>query len=199
MNQLPMNQKGKILYAEQDGVHFLKFVGDVRLTLGPTISSFLEHLRSCESFRSMIIDLSETKGIDSTALGLLAKVALCTSESFNSLPSVFCPSDNIDRLLKSMAMDQVCHLVKANPISQASSQGGNDASGQRSQDASAQNFTIEQYSAGGLQELPSKESSEAELLEEVLQAHKTLMNIDDGNKTRFRDLVESLEGERNNE
>ena len=62
---------GKILFAEQNGVHVLKFIGEVRLTLGPTISTFLERLESCDGFQSMIIDLSETETIDSTALGLI--------------------------------------------------------------------------------------------------------------------------------
>ena len=163
-----MKQTGKILYAEHDGVHFLKFVGDVRLTLGPTISSFIEHLRNCDNFKSMIVDLSETQGIDSTALGLLARVAICTSESFNSPPSVICPSESIGRLLKSMAMDQVCHLVKDRPGD----------------------------SEGGLAELPCKDASEEDLREEVLQAHKTLMNLDEGNQDKFRNLVEALEEEK---
>ena len=62
----------KILFAEKDGVFVLKFVGDVRVTLGPTISTFLDNIGQCDSFQSVIIDLTQTEGIDSTTLGMLA-------------------------------------------------------------------------------------------------------------------------------
>lgn len=165
-----MKQAGKILYTEHDGVHFLKFVGDVRLTLGPTISAFLGHLRGCDNFRAMIVDLSETEAIDSTALGLLAKVAICASETFDVCPVVVCPGDNISRLLKSMAMDRVCRLVAG------IEQPGDDDSVPA--------------------ELPREKASEEELLDEVLQAHRVLMTLGEENRDRFRDLVERLEQEK---
>jgi hypothetical protein len=40
---------GKILFAEKEGVFVLKFVGDVRVTLGPTISTFLDNIGKCTS------------------------------------------------------------------------------------------------------------------------------------------------------
>lgn len=84
---------GSVLFAERDGVHVLKFVGDVRLSLGPTISSYLSTLEACPTFSGMIIDLSETDTVDSTALGLIAKIAICTREKFNSATSIVSPRD----------------------------------------------------------------------------------------------------------
>ncbi|MCG8533060.1 MAG: hypothetical protein MI749_20725, partial [Desulfovibrionales bacterium] len=60
---------GKIQYAESDGSFVLKFIGDVRLTLSSTLDSTLESILSHPGIRSVIIDLSETEGIDSTSLG----------------------------------------------------------------------------------------------------------------------------------
>ena len=67
----------QVLYAEKAGYHVLKFVGDVRLSLGPAISGFLSRLRELEDCRGMVVDLSETEAIDSTALGLIAKLGIC--------------------------------------------------------------------------------------------------------------------------
>ncbi len=162
-----MSEAGKILYAEHEGVHVLKFVGDVRLTLGPTISAFLDHLHKCDNFKSMIVDLSGTEGIDSTALGLLAKVAICTNESFHASPSVFCPDESIQRLLRSMAMEQVCTLV-------------------------ADDVSVDD----NLTELPCKDASEEDLREEVLNAHRVLMSLTEENQEKFKDLVSALEEEK---
>lgn len=161
-----MNQQGKILYAEQGGIHVLKLVGDVRLTLGPTISQFLEHLRSCGEFKQIVIDLKETRSLDSTALGLLAKVAICTREHFDSTPNVVCPAPDLNRLLRSMSMEKVCHLMS-----------------ETTTDESA------------LAELPCGEASEETLRDEVLAAHRTLMSLDANNQQKFKDLVQALENE----
>ena len=163
-----MTEPGKILYAEQDGIHLLKLVGDVRLTLGPALSQFIEHLRGCKGFRQIVIDLNETQGIDSTALGLLARVAICSRESFNSVPEVITPDPDITRILRSMAVDQVCHLVT-------------DAA---------------QAEAKGLTELPCQEVSEEILRDEVLMAHRTLMSLDAQNRQRFQGLVRDLEADK---
>lgn len=163
-----MDKSGKILYAEHEGVHVLKFVGDVRLSLGPTISAFLARLRACDNFKAIIVDLSETEAIDSTALGLLAKVAICANETFDACPDVICPQESIARLLKSMAMERVCHLVA----------------------------DLEDCGDGALAELPCENASEDDLREEVLQAHRTLMSLGEENQQRFHDLVEALEEEK---
>jgi len=161
---------GKILFAEQGGVHVLKFIGDVRLTLGPTISTFLEKLESCDHFQSMIIDLSETETIDSTALGLIAKIAICTREQFGSATSVVSPSEDITRVLRSMAMEQVC-VITSEVLSDTAN----------------------------MHELPAEITSEAVMRDQVLDAHKTLMALDDQNYDKFQDLVEALEYEKEHE
>lgn len=44
-----------------------------------------------------------------------------------------------------------------------------------------------------LKELPISELSEAELRENVLNAHKVLMNLNKHNREQFKDLVATLE------
>ncbi len=157
---------GSVLFAERDGVHVLKFVGDVRLSLGPTISTYLSRLETCPTFNGMIIDLSETETIDSTALGLIAKIAICTREQFNSATSVVSPREDITRVLKSMAMEQVC-VISSDLIDEKSD----------------------------LNELPVEICSEDTMRNQVLDAHKTLMGLNDENFDKFHELVEALESE----
>ena len=157
---------GKILFAERDGVQVLKFVGDVRVTLGPTISTFLSKLGQCKNFKSIIIDLTETEGIDSTSLGLLAKISLTTQEAFNTIPTIVSPNEDITRILESMGFDKVFVILKE--------------------------LITE---CGQLGELPTDIVSETNLRKQVLEAHKVLMSLNERNQGEFRELVHALENE----
>ena len=158
---------GKILFAEKGGIYVLRFGGDVRLTMGPTITTFLDKLKSREDFRAMVIDLSATEAIDSTALGLIAKVGICCREHFNHTLSIVSPKDDITRVLKSMAMEKIC-VVASDAISDEA----------------------------GLAELPQEVASEASLRDHVLEAHRTLISLGAENEEKFKDLVEALEQEK---
>ncbi len=71
-----MISQGKILFTEQDETYVMKFLGDVRVTLGPAISNFVSHIGTCRNYKSMVVDLTETTAIDSTSLGMLAKISI---------------------------------------------------------------------------------------------------------------------------
>ena len=96
---------GKILFAKQDNVHVLKLVGDVRVTLGPTISNFLDRIK--HSDQAIVIDLTETTGIDSTTLGILARVSLQSAQK----PTLFSTCDDINRIVSSMGFEQIFVIV----------------------------------------------------------------------------------------
>lgn len=156
----------KILFAERNGIQVLKFVGDVRVMMGPTVNTFLSRLSQCENFKSIVIDLTETDSIDSTSLGLLAKIALVTKGTFNSVPTIVSPNEDITRILISMGFDEVFVILE------------------------------EQITAcGQLCELPTEIYSESSLRDQVVEAHKVLMSLNQQNRDEFRDLVDALENE----
>ena len=156
----------KILFAERDGVQVLKLIGDVRVTMGPTINTFLSRLSGVKNFNSIVIDLTETSSIDSTSLGLLAKISLVTQEKFNSVPTIISPNEDISRILTSMGFDKVFAILEE--------------------------LITE---CGQLGELPREIISESNLRQQVIAAHKVLMNLNEQNRDEFRDLVEALEDE----
>ena len=157
---------GKILFAERDGVQVLKFVGDVRVTLGPTISTFLSKLSRCKTFKSIIIDLTQTDAIDSTSLGLLAKISLTTQETFSVIPTIISPNEDITRILESMGFDKEFVIVKE-LITECGQEG----------------------------RLQCRISSEFNRRKQVCEAHEVLMSLNERNQGEFRDLVEALENE----
>ena len=165
-----MSVMGKILLAEREGVKVLKFVGDVRVALSPTLSEFVKSLGKTTNAHSIIIDLTETEGIDSTSLGLLAKISLKSQEALHCLPTIVSSKDDITRILFSMGFDNVFVIV-------------NEANGE----------------VGPLGELPTQMVSEDALREQVLEAHRILMSLNRQNEDTFRNLVEALESEHQKE
>ena len=85
----------QVLYAERSGYHVLKFVGDVRLSLSPMISGFLSQMQNTDDCLGVVVDLSETETIDSTALGLIAKLGIICRDSFAQTLSIVSPKSDI--------------------------------------------------------------------------------------------------------
>jgi len=155
---------GTILFAQVDSVQVLKFVGDVRVTLGPTISKYLESIGQDSRLKSIVIDLTETTCIDSTSLGLLAKISLRSQDALKVLPTIVSTNDDVTRILTSMGFERVFLIV-----------GDTD-------------ICCEQMG-----ELPESSATEAELRDQVLEAHRILMKLSKDNELKFRDLVAALE------
>jgi anti-anti-sigma factor len=157
---------GKLLVAETDGVHVLKFVGDVRVTLGPTIDAFLTSLLETVDFKSVIIDLTETEGIDSTSLGFIAKISIGAKNSFGIIPTIVSTNEDITRILLSMGFDQVFLIIKE-PMESSVQMG----------------------------EVPVENMAEEDLRKKVVEAHEVLMRLNEENQNTFRDLVVALQRE----
>ena len=81
-------QEGKILAAHHDGAYVLRLEGDVRLTLCTTIDEYFQRMFDDPEFASVWVDLCGAEGIDSTTLGMLAKLALQVEEKFVFQPGI---------------------------------------------------------------------------------------------------------------
>lgn len=160
---------GKILGGVHGGVYALKFVGDVRVTLCSTVDAFLDEMFADSAFRSVLVDLTETQGIDSTSLGLLAKLSLRTRDRLGLAPTIVSTRPDITRLLISMGLDDVFKIV-TEPLEHTEQLG----------------------------ELEPARASEDDLRQRVIEAHHALMSLTDSNREAFEDLVSTLEGSRSN-
>ncbi|MEX0942151.1 MAG: STAS domain-containing protein [Pseudomonadales bacterium] len=158
---------GNILFAEQEGVNVLKLVGDIRAGLAPTITHFLNQIGHQPGMRAVVIDLREAHSIDSTSLGLLAKISLRCQEALDNVPTIVSTSPDINRILVSMGFDNVFVIVNEfeEPLDR-------------------------------LGELPVQLVSEAVLCDQVLEAHRVLMSLNKHNEEAFQDLVKALEQEK---
>lgn len=161
-----MNCMGKIQVAFLDDVHVIRLTGDIRLNICPALEAYLDEILAQPELSNLVIDLSDVIGIDSTALGQLAKISIRTQERFHFMPSLAGPNENVARLLESMGFSKVFHIMKESYIDEAD-----------------------------FEEWVAQSMSEDEARTQVIAAHRVLMSLNDKNKVAFRELVNTLEAE----
>lgn len=158
-------QPGQILVAKHDNTHVIKMVGDVRLTLCVSFDNFIGSIFKHNHFCSIVFDLTEASAIDSTTLGLMAKIAILSQERCNRAPVVFSTNKSVDRLLDTMGFDDIFEIVHER-----------------------QDFASPSH------HLNQADVDESSAKERVLEAHHILMELNESNRETFRDLVNTLEG-----
>jgi anti-anti-sigma factor len=156
-------QPGKILFAEHEGAFIIKLIGDVRLTLCTSFDQFLDRMFSHPKFLSVVVDLNDADGVDSTTLGLLAKLAIQSQKRFNFRPILLCNREDILRIITSMGFDEVFEVQQgASQIDKAA-------------------------------ELPMRHEAEDVVRQRIICAHKGLMELRAENRLRFQELIKALE------
>ncbi|MGB2130400.1 MAG: STAS domain-containing protein [Marinobacterium sp.] len=155
---------GAIYYACRDGHYVLKFLGDVRLTLCSTIERHLDAVLQRDDITDSLVDLTETDNIDSTSLGLIAKLAIKAGKKGMPKPTLVSTRDDITRVLMSMGFDRVFVLLPELPASRCE-----------------------------LKQVPFVQESEDEVRSRILDAHRVLSDLNDSNREAFKDLVATLE------
>ena len=158
-------QTGKILVAKHQGTFVIKLVGDVRLTLCTTIDDYFSEMFASTVVNGVVVDLSEAEGIDSTSLGLLAKLAVQAKHHYQLVPIIFSPNPSITRLLDSMGFNQVFDIHQH----------------------------MGEQPCDNLGELPLKSTDETCCRSKVIEAHRVLMELNETNRETFSALVDTLE------
>ncbi len=155
---------GKILAASHEGAYVLRLEGDVRLTLCTTIDDYIKRMFDDPQFTSVWVDLCRAEGIDSTTLGLLAKLALRAREQYGFSPAIYSCDPGINRLLRSMGFQRLFEFHEE------------DCTGPED-----------------IREVPVVEGSEDAVRDKVVEAHKVLMGLSEENRAKFQDLMGVLE------
>jgi anti-anti-sigma factor len=155
---------GKILAAEHEGAYAMKLVGDVRVSLCATFDDYLQHMLENSNFVSVLVDLCEAQGLDSTTLGLLAKLALRTREQHGFKPVLYSCKPDINRLLQSMAFERIFDIRQE----------------------ACENQSV-------IAEVPAVSGNQEAVKEKVIEAHRILMDLSEENRERFRDLMVVLQ------
>lgn len=156
--------KCKIFHAEHQGVHVLRYVGEIRYPIAPTLGRFFDDLFAAAPIAGIAVDLSEVSSIDSTNLGLLARTANRLQTTFGIRLTVVCDSEDINEMLITMALDKVFDIV-----------------------------THGQTLPREGRVLTMERADREQVAQAVLEAHQTLMALSEKNRELFRDVVTCFE------
>lgn len=157
---------GQILVANYKGTYVIKMQGDVRLTFCVSFDQFIETMFSDSRFTSVVFDLAAADAVDSTTLGLMAKIAILCQERRGVKPVLIATNSGIQRLLGTMGFEDIFVIVDKLDAPE-----------------------LAKHSA-----LLCNACDEKVIKAKVLEAHKILMSMNAQNEETFRDLVNMLQG-----
>ena len=153
-----------VLHASHNDVHVLRFIGNIRYTVSPSIERFLEEIFAGNRPAGFVVDLSETDSIDSTNLGLLVRIHKRMRAHDSPGLTVVSNRADINSILRSMALDEVFDIVEASDLE-----------------------------PGVTQEVPQVRDGREVLERSLIDSHRALMDLNERNRDMFRDVVRSLE------
>lgn len=160
--------KGKILYAELDGIYVVHPAGNVRYTISRGLDKLINRIQQDVHARDVVVDLSETEFLDSTNLGLLARLASMAARKFNHLPQLISNNKNINMVLESMGFQQIFTMADNWPTPMPENQA-------------LKEVDIDQAPTFGVADL--------------LAAHRQLSEMNEKNAETFHDVIELLAAE----
>jgi len=155
---------GKYLVARQENTYFLKMTGNLKYTISSNLDNFLNKIFQDHDFENVLIDLTDAEYIDSTNLGLLAKIARWMNNEYSRRVTIISTNNSITELLNILCLDEIFIIVD------------------RPTDVNK-----------NLRELPHINSSEKKMTKIIIEAHKNLMELSEKNQATFKNVVELLQ------
>lgn len=156
------NESTRVLAAEKDGIVQIRIIGRASLKISRELREFGLHVID-EDLRTITVDLSECEGMDSTFMGVLAMIAL----KGRGRAEFFIVNADEDhrRLLNGIGVGRLWHFAEA-----------------KVEKADWQNLCKAATEAADMDELGPT----------VLEAHRTLMDLEPENIPVFQDVVDLL-------
>ena len=153
----------EILFTFKENYCFIKFVGETRFTDCGKLNSFINKTIKEKKCENFIFDLTKSVYLDSTTLGIIARTANYVVNNSNNKPFLFSTNNDINILLNSMGFDDVFIIIN-------------------------ENVENENYVPVDQMKINCKDSREL-----ILNAHKTLCEMNPKNWNSFKNVVKCLE------
>lgn len=157
------NTHGRVLYARDGDTWVLRFTGAIRYTMAHAVDSFLDELFSRQHPGRICVDLNDTESIDSTGIGLLAKLANGLARRGGERPVFFTSNPEILETLHNVCLDDLCTLVAGAPTAVAAN------------------------------EIPATTPDERQLAGTIVAVHRLLCDMNAENRAKFQSVVDAFE------
>ena len=159
----------RVTHAERAGLHVLRYFGRVDYTLAPAIERFVEPFFGGPPLEGFVFDLREAQFLDSTNLGLLARICERARQACGARSMILSGNDDIDDVLHSMGFEEIFDIVR--------------------DDGAAVGTDAEKEIERG------EKPSQADLRKTMLAAHRALCALNERDREQFQDVVTWLESE----
>lgn len=158
-------KSGEIFYDTHGDAYVVKFVGEIRSHMGCSLNDHLKQALDGEELRQVYIDLLDATSLDSTSLGLLAKIANALRQAEKPKAIVLSDSDDINQVLESMGLDEIFTIRASDNVCPCASKH------------------LDVIAA------PARD----EMQQTVLEAHNVLIDLNEKNRQTFQELIEVIE------
>jgi anti-anti-sigma regulatory factor len=156
-------KSGEIHYGADGGSGVVQFVGDIRYTMCCAFDKLLDVQLSRSDLQRFFIDLRQATAVDSTTLGLMAKIANTLAENGHPKPIVLSVNPDINELLDSLGFDEIFEIRPDAPDCPTPTR-----------------------------QLAVADPAKQQMSRVVLNAHLSLSDLNDNNREQFRGVVEAL-------
>ncbi|HXU82979.1 MAG TPA: STAS domain-containing protein [Polyangia bacterium] len=158
---------GRVFHAAAGGRHVLRYQGRVDYPIAPAIERFAQGLFNGNGPTALVFDLRPASMLDSTNLGLLARLAVRVGEG-GGHPTIVSTNDDVTDVLRSMGLATMFQISSDDPLL---------------------------HEVGPGEEIPLEPTDQRDLMRTMLEAHRVLARIDENDSAGFRAVVEGLEAE----
>jgi anti-sigma B factor antagonist len=189
-------EMSKILVARGANLGFVKVVGRGSFQNSGCLKAFYQQLLK-EGTHRFVVDLDACTYLDSTFLGILLSLALALKQGeYGPLHVLNAGPKNLD-LLKNLGLDRLIHISSggaggAGGAGSSAPKGSGDPVGNGHGGKATQKVSLEGITEAGLEEMPCPVPTREEAAPTILEAHEALMEFDERNVPKFKDVVEFL-------
>ena len=159
-------EDGKICYAIVDDTCMLKLTGSIVYRISPCFDRFLQKVSAEPGVEKFVVDLTGATHIDSTNLGLLARLHEYSFNRSGLRPTVISTKENINEVLKNIGFAGMFTMVETTEPNES------------------------EYT-----DVASAPCDRKNLSDVMLNAHRELAKLNETNKEKFRDVIKYLEEE----
>lgn len=165
-----MNEKENFLLAQKGHKYFIKIMGSPRYNNSENFWSYINNrILQDEKCEDILVDLRETQYMDSTNLGLLARLAGFLYKKLNRKMTAISTNPDINDLLINTGFDQILLLVE-----------------------NANDFEEK------LSRIPDMNDQQKNMARMMYEAHLELSQMNEKNQSEFKNVVEMLKAEAEN-
>lgn len=103
--------QNKVLYALENRCLYLKMIGSIRHTVCTNLDSIVRQVIDQDQVDQFVVDLRSAVFLDSTSLGIIARMARYMKKS-SEKPVLISTNDDVNEILNSIRFNSIAQIVK---------------------------------------------------------------------------------------